>query len=174
VTARLKEQRTRVLTVGNDQTTRKGKKMKKTLMVGLVIALTMFAFSGFAADKPKAKEKATAPTDLIMKVLEQWKAAAAALEFDKALALYSDKFSSYEYGDKAGLKSFLNDTKSQGDLAGMAVDTTKAKVEIDKKKGTATVTGIEVKAKFGSAAISLDMAKEKDNWLIKGMDVQMQ
>ena len=147
--------------------------MKKTLMVGLVIALTLFAFGGFAADKPKAKEKATAPADLIAKVLDQWKAATVALDFDKALGLYSDKFSSYEYGDKAGLKSFLKDAKSQGDLEGMAVDISKAKVEVDKKKGGASVTGIEVKAKFGSAAISLDMAKEKDTWTVKAMEVQM-
>jgi len=150
--------------------------MKKTLMVGLVIALTLFAFGGFAADKPKAKEKAKAPTDqdLVTKVLDQWKAATVALDFDKAMALYSDKFSSSEYGDKAGLTSFLKDAKSQGELEGIAVDTSKAKVEVDKKKGTASVTGIEVKAKFGSAAINLDMAKEKDSWLIKGMEVQMQ
>ncbi len=150
--------------------------MKKALMVGLVIALTLFAVGGFAADKPKAKEKVTAPAeqDLIMKVLDQWKAASVALDFDKALALYSDKFSSYEYGDKAGLASFLKDAKSQGELEGLAVDASKAKVEVDKKKGTAAVTGIEVKAKFGSAAIDFDMVKEKDAWLIKGMEVQMQ
>ena len=150
--------------------------MKKTLMVGLVIALTLFAVGGFAADKPKAKEKVTAPADqdLIMKVLDQWKAAAVALDFDKALALYSDKFSSSEYGDKAGLKTFLKDSKGQGLFDGIAVDISKAKVEVDKKKGEASVTGIEMKAKFGSAAISLDMAKEKDSWLIKGMEVQVQ
>ena len=103
--------------------------MKKTLMVGLVIALTLFAFGGFAADKPKAKEKAKAPTDqdLVTKVLDQWKAAAVALDFDKALALYSDKFSSSEYGDKAGLKTFLKDSKSQGLFDGIAVDISKAR-----------------------------------------------
>jgi len=148
--------------------------MKKTLMVGLVIALTLFAFGGFAADKPKAKEKAKAPTDqdLITKVLDQWKAATVALDFDKVLGLYSDKFSSSEYGDKAGLKTFLKDSKSQGLFDGIAVDISKAKVEVDKKKGTASVTGIELKVTSGSATITLDMAKEKANWLIKGMEVQ--
>ena len=148
--------------------------MKKTLMVGLVIALTLFAFGGFAADKPTAKEKAKAPTDqdLITKVLDQWKAATVALDFDKVLVLYSDKFSSTKYGDKAGLKSFLKDSKSQGLFDGIAVDISKAKVEVDKKKGTASVTGIELKVTSGSATISLDMAKEKANWLIKGMEVQ--
>jgi hypothetical protein len=57
---------------------------------------------------------------------------------------------------------------------GIAVDISKAKVEVDKKKGTASVTGIELKVTSGSAAISLDMAKEKVNWLIKGMEVQQQ
>lgn len=150
--------------------------MKKTLVVSLVIALTLFAVAGFAADKPKAKEKASAPADqdMIMKVLDQWKAAATALDFDKAGALYSDKFTSYAYGDKEGLLSFLKDAKGQGELEGLAVDITKAKIDVDKKKGTAMVTGVEVKAKFGSAGIDIEMAKEKDAWLIKGMEVQMQ
>jgi hypothetical protein len=95
------------------------------------------------------------------------------LDVDKVLALYSDKFSSYEYGDKSGLGTFLKDAKSQGDLEGIAVDTSKAKIKSDDKKGTTSVSGIEVKAKFGSASIDLDMAKEKDAWLIKGMVVQM-
>jgi hypothetical protein len=144
--------------------------MKKTLMVGLVIALTLSAVGGFAADKAKA------PTDqdLILKVLDQWKAATVALDFDKVLALYSDKFSSSEYGDKAGLKSFLKDSKSQGLFDGIAVDISKAKAEVDKKKSTASVTGIELKVTSGSAAISFEMAKEKANWLIKGMEVQEQ
>jgi hypothetical protein len=154
--------------------------MKKAMILSLVIALSLFTFSAFAADKAPAKAKdkaekaAKAPGDAeaIQKVLDQWKAAAVANDITKALALYSEKFTSAEYGDKAGLKKFLDDAMGSGMLKNAEVDMAKSKTEIKKDKGTATAGPIELKASFGSATINLDLAKEGANWMIKGMEVQ--
>ena len=103
------------------------------LSITLVMALTLFAFAGYAADKaPKAKApekaaaKAPADQEQIAKVLDQWKAAALAGDLDKAMAVFSDKFKNVEQGDKAGVKTYLKDAFDAGYLKNMELDTSKA------------------------------------------------
>ena len=152
--------------------------MKKMLSITLVMALTLFAFAGYAADKaPKAKgpekapAKAAADQEQIMKSLDQWKAAALAGDLDKAMAVFSDKFKNVEQGDKAGVKAYLKDAFDAGYLKNMELDTSKAKTDIDKKKKTATMSGITITARFGTATVDLNLAKEGANWLVTGMKI---
>jgi ketosteroid isomerase-like protein len=107
---------------------------------------------------------------LINKVVADWKAAAAAKDLDKVMVLYSDAFSHFEYGDKAGVKSFIKDAIDMGYLENVAIDSAKAKVTIEKDK--ANVYPIDMKAAFGSATIKLDLKKEAAGWKITGMDVE--
>lgn len=149
--------------------------MKKALVLSLVLALTLCVFTGvtLAKDKEKAKDaKASPDQEKIQKVLDGWKTAAAAASIEKLMPLYSEKFSSFEYGDKAGLKKFIEDSISAGYLKDCEVNLANAKTTINKEKGTAAVTPIEMKANFGSATIDLNLTKEKDAWMITGMEVQ--
>ena len=153
--------------------------MKKMLSITLVMALTLFAFAGYAADKaPKAKApekaaaKAPADQEQIAKVLDQWKAAALAGDLDKAMAVFSDKFKNDEQGDKAGVKAYLKGAFDDGSLKNMELDTTKAKTNVDSKKNTATLGPITLTARFGSATVDLTLAKEGGKWLVTGMKVK--
>ena len=149
--------------------------MKRALILSLVIALTVFAFAGYAADnakKAKGEKKGAANQEQIQKLLDKWKEAGLAKDIEKAMPLFSDKFKSAEYGDKAGLKTFLQDAFSAGYLKDMEIDMAKAKTTIDNKKGTALVGPITMTARFGTATIDLELAKEGANWLVTGMTVK--
>jgi len=117
---------------------------------------------------------AKGPTDeeLIAQAVEGWKAAGIAQDVDKLMSFYSEKFTNYEWGDKAGAKKFVQDAKDMGYLKDAQLDSSGAKTEIDKKKGEAKVYPIEMKAAFGSATIELIFKKEGAQWMITGMDVQ--
>jgi hypothetical protein len=143
--------------------------MRKALILSLAVVLSLGMFAGCAAS---AKNKGPADPELIQKTLDQWKEAGVAKDVSKAMPLYSEKFKSPEYGDKAGLKTFLQDAFGAGYLKNLEVDTASAKTAIDSKKGTASVSGIDVKARFGAATIDLELAKEGGNWLITGMTVK--
>jgi len=114
--------------------------------------------------------KGPSDLELINKVVADWKVAAMAKDLDKVMVLYSDKFSHFEYGDKAGVKSFIKDAIDMGYLDNVAIDASKAKVTIE--KGKANVYPIDLKAAFGSASIKLDLTKEAAGWKITGMDVE--
>jgi len=147
------------LTVGKDTT------VKKMPVVSMMTALAVALMTG-CASTPKG------PTDeeLISKLITDWTATGVAEDIDKIMTFYSDAFQSYEYGDKAGLKRFLQDAKDMGYMQDASFDTAKTKVEI--KDGEAKAYPIDMKASFGSASIELVLKKEGSAWMITGMDVQ--
>jgi ketosteroid isomerase-like protein len=114
--------------------------------------------------------KGPSDLELINKVVADWKAAASAKDLDKVMALYSDAFSHFEYGDKAGMKSFIKDAIDMGYMENAVVDTANAKVTIEKDKANAYP--INLKAAFGTATIKLDLKKEASGWKIIGMDIE--
>lgn len=140
--------------------------MKKSVAMMLAVgflAVVVCGCQGGAAKGPTDQ-------DLVAKAVADWKAAAVAKDLDKVLLLYSDSFKNYEYGDKAGLKSFLKDAISMGYLDNAQFDTAKAKTVIE--KGVAKVAPIDLKAAFGSASIVLELKKEASAWMITGMEVE--
>ena len=98
-------------------------------------------------------------------------AAAKAGDIDKLLTYYSDKFSHYEFGDKAGFKNFLNGAKDSGYLQGVEVDLSKAQTTIEGDK--ATVGPVTVSGGFGSAQIQFEVVKEAGDWKISGMEMNL-
>ena len=108
--------------------------------------------------------------ELVAKVLADWKAAALAQDIDAMLVSYSESFENYEFGDKAGLKSFLQDAADMGYLEDAEIDIEGTKTTIEGDE--ATVYPVEMEAAFGSATIELVLKKEGDAWLITAMDVE--
>ncbi len=131
------------------------------LAVGLVAGLVCGCQT--AAKGPSDQE-------LINKVVADWKAAATAKDLDKVMALYSEAFSHFEYGDKAGMKSFIKDAIDMGYMENAEINTANTKVTIEKDKANAYP--IEMKAAFGSATIKLDLKKEASGWKITGSDIE--
>lgn len=139
--------------------------MKKMIAVSMMAAVAAMVVAG-CASTPKG------PTDaeLINKLVADWTATGVAQDMDKLMTFYSDAFQSYEYGDKAGLKRFLQDAKDMGYMQDASFDTSKMKVEINGAEAKAYP--IDMKASFGSASIELVLKKEGGAWMITGMDVQ--
>lgn len=138
--------------------------MKKLALVtlGLVLAAAVYGCAGAA--------KGPSDAELIQNVLADFKTYGQAKDLDRLMALYSDKFNNYEYGDKEGLHTFLQDAIDMGYLENAEINLANAKTKIEGEK--ATVQGIEMKAAFGSATIDLTLAKEASAWKIVGQDVQ--
>lgn len=139
--------------------------MKKamTLTFATLLAVTLIGGCASMGGGPSDEE-------LVAKVLADWKAAALAQDIDAMLVSYSEDFENYEFGDKAGLKSFLQDAADMGYLEDAAIDIEGTKTTIEGDE--ATLYPVEMEAAFGSATIELVLKKEGDAWLITQMDVE--
>jgi len=146
---------------------RKGKDMRtKWMTMAGVVVLAVVLACGCATT-------AKGPTDaeIIKANTAGAVAAAKAGDIDKLLTYYSDKFSHYEFGDKAGFKKFLDGAKDSGYLKGVEVDLSKAQTTINGEK--ATVGPVTVSGGFGSAQIQFEVVKEADDWKISGMEMNL-
>lgn len=139
--------------------------VKKLILMSCVLAMLVVAAGCAGTAKGPSDE------EQIQALLANFKAYGDAKDMTKLLTLFSDKFTNYEYGDKAGLEKFLQDALDMGYLENAEVTTANAKVTIT--NDTATVYPVEMKAAFGSASIELKLAKADAAWLITGMEVQM-
>jgi len=144
---------------------RKEEAVKKAMMMTLatLFAATLMAGCAGMGGGPSDDE-------LIAKVIGDWKAAGLAQDIDAMLVLYSESFENYEFGDKAGFKSFMDDAKDMGYLEDAEIDLEGAKTTIEGDE--ANVYPVEMEAAFGSATIELVLKKEGDAWLITAMDVE--
>ena len=131
----------------------------------ITITLTILASAAMLT----ACSMAGGPSDeeMIAEVLAKWAEAGVAQDLDGMMVLYSEDFQNYEFGDKAGWKSFVQDAIDMGYLEDAEVDLEDAKTTIE--GDTATVYPIEMTAAFGSATIELVLTKEADGWMITGM-----
>jgi hypothetical protein len=140
--------------------------MKASLVSLLVIGVIGAALCGC-----QTAAKGPSDQELLNKVVADWKTAAIAKDLDKLMPLYSEKFNHFEYGDKAGLKSYIKDAIDMGYLENATVNADGAKIVIEKDKANAYP--IDLKASFGNASIRLNFTKEAAGWMISGMDVEM-
>ena len=109
---------------------------------------------------------------LIMEQLGVFKAGMESKNIDQIMAGISDNFSHYEWGDKATLEGFVQDTFNQSDLDNAEVTLDDAEITID-EEGVATVYPVDLVAMFGSGTIEFTMKKEADGcWRVVGMDVE--
>lgn len=144
--------------------------MKKAVFAVLAVSAALVLAVGCASTGGGAA-KGPSDTDLINKVVADWKAAGIAKNLDALMLCYSDSFQHYEYGDKAGMQRFLKDAISMGYMEGAEIDASKAKLTITKEE--ATCAPIDMKASFGNASITLGFKKEAAGWKIISMDVEM-
>lgn len=148
--------------------------MLKLVKMGVAFAL-MCAVAIHAEDKkPEAKPDAKAETKdvkvdaKLKEAVEGWKKAVASGDLDKVMGFYSENFKHFEYGDKKGMRDFLNQAKEAHYLDGIEVDTAKTEYKPDGDK--ATVYPIDLKGSFGAITMELKFLKEKTGWLIVGSD----
>ena len=140
--------------------------MKKSMIAELAVAVLAAALVSGCASTAKG------PTDeeLIAQTIGSWVEATKAKNIDGMMSNYSESFQNDEWGDKAGLQSFLKDALDMGYMEDMEVLTDKMETKIE--NGEATVYPIQLQAAFGAATIEFVLKKEADKWLIVGMTAE--
>ena len=141
--------------------------MRRTTIAISIAALVGAALLGGCATSGKGMTD----EELIGKLTEECIAAALAQDIDKLVTYYSDDFSHYEFGDKAGLKEFLAGAKDMGYLDGLEVSMEQAETTIE--GDTATIFPVIIEGPFGSTEIEFTSKREGDTWKIVGMDIAM-
>ena len=141
--------------------------MKRTTIAISIAALVAAAVLGGCATSGKGMTD----EELAAKLTEESIAAILAQDLDKLLTYYSDDFSHYEFGDKAGLKEFLEGAKDMGYLDDIEVSMEQATTTIE--GDTATIYPVIIEGTFGSTEIEFTSKKEGDTWKVIGMDIAM-
>ena len=99
-----------------------------------------------------------------------WKTALLAQDVEAMLAVISPNFSHYEFGDKDGLKGFIEEAIDMGYLEDGEISDDDAETTIE--EGKATIYPIDFSGAAGDVTIELTIAKEADGWLVTGMDIE--
>ncbi len=132
--------------------------MRNALVLALVLGL---AVSGCATMGGGTARK-------VDDTVDDWAEALAAKDLDAFMATYSEDYKDYEYSSKAGLASFMAESKGMGYLDDLKIDRSSETVEAEgdtAKAGPISITGY-----FGVITLHLKLAKEAGGWRIVGQD----
>lgn len=112
--------------------------------------------------------KKVTPEEAISAQVNKFAEALKAKNLDGVMAVFSEKFEHYEWGDKAGAREFLQQALDAGYLDDLQVDLSQMQIKVEGSKGTAYP--IDIKGNFGSTTVELIFTNENGNWLVTGLD----
>ncbi len=112
--------------------------------------------------------KKVTPEEAVTAQVNKFAEAMKAKNVDGIMAIFSEKFEHYEWGDKAGAREFLQQAIDVGYLEGVEIDLSKMQVKVE--GSTATAYPIDVRASFGATTVEMVFTKENGNWLVTGVD----
>ena len=142
-------------------------KRAKLVVSTIVPCLVLMFVTGCATSKaPELTDE-----ELMNLLTEEYLVALEAQDIDKMMTFYSDDFSNYEFGDKEGVRNFMEDAKQMGYLDDIEVDLSEKQTTITGNKasgGPVIVTG-----SFGSVSFFLEGVKEEGGWKLVDLDMQM-
>lgn len=135
----------------------------------LLLLLDQLAAQGAApAAAPAAAAPADDPKAACKAIIEKFAASAAKEDMDGMMSVFSDSFEHYQYGDKAGVKEFLQQSADMGYLEGIEFSMEDAEFEAD--GDTMSVYPVDVEGSFGSITFEYVLKKEGDAWKIVEFD----
>ncbi len=111
---------------------------------------------------------AVSPEQAIQDGLTAFSAGFAGEDIEDIMKSISDDFEHYEWGDKDGLRDFLEQAIDMGYLEDLEIITEDTEIRIDDDEATAYPVDLE--GAFGSVTLELVFTKEGDTWMITGMD----
>jgi predicted lipid-binding transport protein (Tim44 family) len=144
----------------------------------LLLLLDQLAAQGAAPAAP-AEAAAAAPAEAapaapvddnaaVKAVVEKFGTSAAKEDMEGMMSVFSDSFEHYQYGDKAGVKEFLQQSADMGYLEGIEFSMEDA--EFEKDGETISVYPVDVEGSFGSITFEYVLKKEGDAWKIVEFD----
>ena len=109
------------------------------------------------------------PEEGAMKTVKAYVKAAEDADVEGLMAQISDNFSHYEVGDKAALRGFVDQVKTEGMLEDITGNTAEAKSEIEGE--IVSVYPVELEGIFGTVTYEFKLKKEGESWKIVGFDM---
>ncbi len=109
------------------------------------------------------------PEEGAMKTVKAYVKAAEDADVEGLMAQISDNFNHYEVGDKAALRGFVDQVKTEGMLEDITGNTEEAKTEVE--GDIVTVYPVELEGIFGTVTYEFKLKKEGDTWKIVGFDM---
>ena len=121
-----------------------------------------------AAAAPAEAAPAMDDNAAVKAVVEKFGTSAAKEDMEGMMSVFSDSFEHYQYGDKAGVKEFLQQSADMGYLEGIEFSMEDA--EFEKDGETISVYPVDVEGSFGSITFEYVLKKEGDAWKIVEFD----
>lgn len=136
---------------------------KYWILSGLLLAVAATLYSCKTA-APKEEVVETGDEQALLNAAEQWKQALESKNLDQVMAVYSEQFRHPDVGDKAGMRSYLDEASSAGALDGLTVDTSAVKVALSGTR--ASVAPIRVTNAFSQLLYELTYVREAEGWRV--------
>ncbi len=136
----------------------------KTVNIVLVMALAGIVVAGCAT----SMKAALSPEEEIAAQLEAWRDAMTNKDIEGIMALFSEKFSHYDWQDKAGAKMFIEEAMNLGYLDDVTVLLDDAEIKVD--GDVASVYPVDIEGSFGAISMELIVSRTNGTWLLTGMD----
>ncbi|MDK1022372.1 MAG: hypothetical protein QGD90_12135 [Candidatus Hydrogenedentes bacterium] len=129
-----------------------------------VIACT--ALAGCATTTNGASDEAQ-----LLQVARTWQDRLADERFRRALRLVSSDFSSRAWPDKDALSDYFDVARERGFFLNSAVDEREQAVTIE--NGQARIYPVGIRGNLGTAVFELSLRKEKSNWKITSLVMEL-
>jgi len=139
--------------------------MKRLVLVNAVVAGLVALLLGGCATYGKG----LSDEEQIDALVKECVAEAQAQDLDAMFEFYSEDFDHYEFGDKAGMRDYIENIKAMGYLDDVEIVCEEAAIEID--GDTAVIYPIDMEGSFGSAVIEITATKEDGTWKVTSMDI---
>lgn len=118
---------------------------------------------------PAATEKSV--EELAKEGVQSWVDAAKKGDIDGMMSFVSEDFEHYEYGDKAGLRDFLQQAQDMGYLEDLSASMEDTEIE-NEDDGTVILYPVDIEGMFGALTFEFVLKKEDDGkYRMVGMDV---
>ena len=133
--------------------------MKKPIIMNLSVAV-------LAAVLVCGCQSSGGPSDkkLISAAMADWKAAVAAKDLDKIMAVYSENYVSVRGGGKDSMRGFIKGAIERGLMDNVKVNLEKAETTVEQDK--AEFGPVEFISERGTFAVGYTLQKENGTWLI--------
>jgi len=142
--------------------------MSPEQQAALLLLITTMSGGG---EEAAPAEEAAAPADpkeAVTAAIQTFADAAAAGDMDKMLSVFSEDFEHYQYGDKEGIKEFLQQSADMGYLEGIEFYMDDAEFEED--GDIISVYPVDVEGSFGAVTFEYILANEGGTWKIVEFD----
>jgi len=123
-----------------------------------------------AGDAAKPAEAAASPEEIITEGIKNFFNAAKEGDDETMLSFFSEDFRHFMFGDREGLKGYLNDARGMGYLEGIEVDLSYA--EFKEEDGKITVYPVDVQGSFGLITFEYVLRPEDGTWRVIELDVE--